>query len=560
APRMMPLSAFYYIIISLFLGGGKTRAAGSRTEYTVVKARGFSDPGLFAFLIGLAVIALFQAVRVVLGRLRKINDEEHENKLLPMSAGHADQYDNDCYSTLTPPAMVLDVGAANFRAGICGDDSPSIEGPSVLGVSRALQSASGNAPPQGARRYVTGMSLYDTSSTLQNCGSVKPCVFYDHRVRQVRMDVDGLEAIAGFCFGGRGGLPAPSTAPMLIVSPNNISPIQRSQILQLAFERLNCPAVYMPRRASMAAFSHGQSCSLVLDVGASMVSCVPVMDGFVMQRPSVEYPVGGDTMDAFLLEKLLGASSLRDLHSVQSATRLQRVRDAKHSYCARLATSPLRAKQIQAIFGTLSGRNSPCPSPIGSPMSASVGYTLPDGTDLASLRPPEDFARALPELLFDPSGFISAANRLSSHLPRGTVPGTSLLSPVNLTGFQGLHKMIMEVVPQVDVDVRQRVCGSITITGGQSCIENLPQRLRQCLGPSSGGDSGVSSIPSMARARLLAAETQAERRSSAWLGASILGSLSSFQHLMITKKEWAEKGTTRLAHQGTIASSERMPI
>ncbi|EER06296.1 actin, putative [Perkinsus marinus ATCC 50983] len=478
---------------------------------------------------------------------------------LQLSKGlNMDQYDNDCYSTITPPAMVLDLGAANFRAGVCGDDSPSIEASSVLGVNKE-QSAS-EAAPQGSRRYRSPVSLYDSTSTMRSCSGVKPCVFYDHRVRQVRMDVDGIETIADFCFGSRGGLPSTSTAPLLIVSPNNISPIQRSQILDLAFERLNCPAVYMPRRASMAAFSHGQSCSLVLDVGASMVSCVPVMDGFVMQRPSVEYPVGGDTLDAFLLERLLGPRSLRDLHSVPSAMRLQRVRDVKHSYCARLATSPMKPKQIQAIFGTLSGRNSPSPSPLSSPRSTCAGFNLPDGTDLASLRPPQDFARALPELLFDPSGFTSAANRLSSHVPRGVVPGTSLLPPVNLAGFRGLPKMVMEVVPQIDVDVRQRVCASITITGGQSCIENLPQRLRQCLGPNSGGDTGVSSIPSLARVRLLAAETQAERRASSWLGASILGSLSSFQHLMVTKKEWAEKGASRLAQQGNIASNERMPI
>ncbi|KAF4667015.1 Actin-like 6A [Perkinsus chesapeaki] len=535
----------------------------AKTEYTVVRSNGIGDPGLFAFLVGLAVIILFQAARIVIGRLRDLHEgQEAEDKLLPdrtrdlrvMNASD-DQYDNDCYSTLTPPAMVLDVGAANFRAGICGDDSPSIEGHSLLGISRATVTEGGSSTVH--RKYLSGMSLYQGTPSLLKCSNVRPSVFYDQRSRQVRVDVEGLEAIAGLCFGGRGGLPKASSSPLLIVAPNNMSSIQRSQILEMAFERLNCPAVYMPRRASMAAFSHGQSCSIVLDIGASMSCCVPVMDGFVMHRPSVEYPLGGDTLDAFLMEKLLGASALRDLNSPQAAMRLQRIRDTKHTYCGRLSTAPIKAKQVQAIFGTFGARGG-SPSP-PSP-DATGDYRLPDGTDLTSLRPPEDFARALPELLFDPTGFVSAANRVSSCLPRGAVPGSSLMSPINLAGFQGLHKMIMEVVPQIDVDVRSRVCQSITITGGQSCIENLPQRLRQCLGPASGGDSGVSSVPSLSRVRILVGETQAEQRAASWLGASVLGSLSSFQQLMITKKEWLEKGPARLGQNCTIASNERMPI
>jgi actin-related protein len=75
----------------------------------------------------------------------------------------------------------------------------------------------------------------------------------------------------------------------------------------------------------------------------------------------------------------------------------------------------------------------------------------------------------------------------------------------------------------------------VLITGAGSLFRGSAERLQFELG---------ASLPGAFKVKVVAA-APIERRFSAWIGASILASLGSFQQLWVSKKEYDEMGPAR---------------
>lgn len=59
---------------------------------------------------------------------------------------------------------------------------------------------------------------------------------------------------------------------------------QREKILEFLFESVGTPAVYLAKKPMLDAFSVGQSTALIFESGASMTTCVPVVDGYPLLK------------------------------------------------------------------------------------------------------------------------------------------------------------------------------------------------------------------------------------------------------------------------------------
>ncbi|GFS08268.1 actin [Elysia marginata] len=94
----------------------------------------------------------------------------------------------------------------------------------------------------------------------------------------------------------------------------------------------------------------------------------------------------------------------------------------------------------------------------------------------------------------------------------------------------GIHEMLYNSVQACDIDIRRDLLYSTVLSGGSTMFPGLADRIQKELS---------SIVPASIKAKVIAPP---ERKYSVWIGASILGSLSTFQQMWISKEEYDECG------------------
>nr|XP_034321786.1 actin-1 [Crassostrea gigas] len=102
----------------------------------------------------------------------------------------------------------------------------------------------------------------------------------------------------------------------------------------------------------------------------------------------------------------------------------------------------------------------------------------------------------------------------------------------SFTGLEasGIHEQIHNSIMACDIDIRRNMYSNIVLSGGSTMFPGIKDRLAKEV-------TAVS--PSSMKVKISAAP---ERKYSVWIGGSILGSLSTFQQMWITKQEYDECG------------------
>lgn len=94
----------------------------------------------------------------------------------------------------------------------------------------------------------------------------------------------------------------------------------------------------------------------------------------------------------------------------------------------------------------------------------------------------------------------------------------------------GIHEMLYNSVQACDIDIRRDLFYSTVLSGGSTMFPGLADRMQKELD---------SLVPASIKVKVIAPP---ERKYSVWIGASILGSLSTFQQMWISKEEYDECG------------------
>ncbi|PFH33208.1 actin like protein ALP2a [Besnoitia besnoiti] len=216
------------------------------------------------------------------------------------------------------PAFVVDVGSLATRVGYAGDDCPWQFHPSFVGISASSKELRFPLSFSEKRRHLAvEPCLYPTfpsASSLSPSPSSSPASL----LPSYSLHEDAFECIlrssiscclspspaacapAGdFCAPDDFGAAGESLRdfPVLLSEPNLHCRALREKMVELAFEKLDVPALYLAPRAMLACFAVGRSGGLVVDVGASSLSIAPVVEGFCLHREAGEWPVAGDFLD-----------------------------------------------------------------------------------------------------------------------------------------------------------------------------------------------------------------------------------------------------------------------
>ena len=94
----------------------------------------------------------------------------------------------------------------------------------------------------------------------------------------------------------------------------------------------------------------------------------------------------------------------------------------------------------------------------------------------------------------------------------------------------GIHEMLYNSVQMCDIDIRRELLNSTVLSGGTTMFPGLADRLQKELN---------SLVPPSLKVNIRAAP---ERKYAVWIGGSILGSLSTFSQMWISKEEYDECG------------------
>lgn len=94
----------------------------------------------------------------------------------------------------------------------------------------------------------------------------------------------------------------------------------------------------------------------------------------------------------------------------------------------------------------------------------------------------------------------------------------------------GLPKLCYQSIMKCDMDIRRSLYSNIVLSGGTTMFFQLDDRLTREM---------MLLAPERVRVKVVAPRT---RKYSVWIGGSILASLSSFQHMWVTRQEYEESG------------------
>ncbi|EGR31582.1 hypothetical protein IMG5_106340 [Ichthyophthirius multifiliis] len=284
---------------------------------------------------------------------------------------------------------------------------------------------------------------------------------------------------------------------LIIDSPLN-SKEYKKQIADILFDDMKVNSVLFQNSSTLSLFSTGETTGLVIESGHSQTTCIPVFEGFPILHAFQHTNLAGQKITEILKEVkyiyyfffLINTYIIKELNKASSIT----VTDAIYKSIKETMCNVARDYHIDLNNDNISLEEK--------------SYELPDGnildiTNTMKYKPPE--------ILFNPS--IIGDNSMS------------------------INQMIMDTLGRCDNEFQEELLRNVVLCGGSSLFKGFLQRIEKEL---------ISQVPSHIQRKDINFIQNSHRRYSAWIGGSMLGSLSTFQSLAITKNEYEENSEQKL--------------
>ncbi|KAM9686722.1 actin-like protein 9 [Trichechus inunguis] len=327
-----------------------------------------------------------------------------ENTTLP-------QESPDTVGDRLPPktgAVVIDMGTGTCKVGFAGQAQPTYTVATIVGCR--------------PKKPTTGGQL-ELETFIGEAARVRPELTLVQPMRNgIVVDWDAAELIWRHLLEHDLGVDPPDH-PLLFSDPPFSPATNREKLVEVAFEALHSPAMYVASQSVLSVYAHGRISGLVVDTGHGVTYTVPVFQGNNLPHATERLDLAGIHLTAFLAEMLRGsglALGQQDLKTMESI---------KHRYCY-VAPDFLKeqARPEQECRQVLK---------------------LPDGRTVTLGK--ELFQ--CPELLFNPP----------------EMPG---LSPV------GVPTMAKQSLGKVALEVRADVAQNVLLCGGSSLFPGFEGRFR----------------------------------------------------------------------------------
>lgn len=298
--------------------------------------------------------------------------------------------------------VVLDLGSGLTKGGYAGTPEPSVIVGTLAGRARlpkVLPTSSATASVATDPTYNPNQNLLTNdgpspSSLLRKSSQSSPCVVGEalHALsgvlslrhpltRGIVTDWPAAEQLWNYVTHNALAI-APGEHPYLITEAAHNPHVNREKMAQFFFESLSAPSLHVAIPAVLALFASGRTTGLVLDVGDSVTTALPVAPGHCDVHALQRLDIGGrDVTDRFLtLLRKSGASLFATSSERQAVRRMKE----------RLAYVAVEPSKEELLFSEN--------SPVNAAGSRTKAFHLPDGN---VVRINVERFRA-PEILFQP--------------------------------------------------------------------------------------------------------------------------------------------------------------
>ncbi|XP_059775828.1 actin-like protein 9 [Balaenoptera ricei] len=305
-------------------------------------------------------------------------------------------------------AVVIDMGTGTCKVGFAGQARPTYTVATVVGC-------------QPKKPTTTGPPVLETF--IGEAARTRPELMRVQPMRNgIVVDWDAAELIWRHVLEHDLRV-TPRDHPLLFSDPPFSPTTNREKLVEVVFESLGSPAMYVASQSVLSAYAHGRVSALVVDAGHAVTYTVPVFQGYNLPHATQRLDLAGTHLTAFLAEMLLGSGlplGQQDLDTVENI---------KRRYCY-VASDFLKAQA----------------RPEGECRQT---LKLPDGRTVTLGK---ELFRC-PELLFRPP----------------EIPG---LSPV------GVPTMAKQSLQKVPLEVRTDVAQNVLLCGGSSLFAGFEGRFR----------------------------------------------------------------------------------
>ncbi|TFK76120.1 Actin/actin-like protein [Pluteus cervinus] len=414
-------------------------------------------------------------------------------------------------------ALVIDIGSSSLRAGYAGDDTPKAIIPTSYGYRKTVSDsdidmtdgATGEltGPKANAQLFIgqNGPGIWRENMEVENpvvdgliqdFNPIKPLV--EHAL------VDIMRC-------------NPTEHPILVTEPAWNTPANRERMAEIMFEELQVPAFYIANTGVLNAFAAGRGSALVIDVGQTMASVTPVVDGFVLRKGLV-YSSLPKLVHAHARHILLSGSMSRP------GIELLPHQLISSKYPVEPGLSPQFTLRQDRIAKTTESWRTWAEGREVDEWIQTVAGVLDQGWNdqVAASRPPKQYEFPTGFNTYFGSERLSIGEQFFYHSPQ------LMASNPNLP--KHIPALMTESLRECDPELRQVLMGNVVLTGGGSLFSGFSDRLNSELS---------RSFP---HTKIHAAGNPVERRYGGWLGGSILASLGTFHQLWISKEEWQDHG------------------
>jgi len=265
---------------------------------------------------------------------------------------------------------------------------------------------------------------------------------------------------------------SPEEHPVLLTEAPLNPTKNREEAAQILFETFNVPALYISIQAVLALYASGRTTGLILDSGDGVTHAVPVYEGFALKHSIRRIDLAGRDVTEHL-QLLLRKSGCYFHTSAEKEV----VRTIKEKTCY-ISQNPAKEEEQENYKYD--------------------EYKLPDG-NIIKLNSERYKA---PEILFKPE-----------------IIGLE---------YPGIPQVIIDSITKSDLDLREKLYGSIVLSGGSTLYKGFCDRLLTEL---------KNLAPKDVKIKMY---SQPERKYSTWIGGSILSSLATFSKMYVTSDEYHE--------------------
>ena len=245
------------------------------------------------------------------------------------------------------------------------------------------------------------------------------------------------------------------------------------------FEKFNTSAIYVANHAVLSLYASGRTSGVVVDSGHGVSHVVPVYEGYSRPHAILRLNVAGQELTDYLMNMLNDRS---DFKSLNAKIGQQMARDIKEKLCY----VALDFEHEMAAYK--------------SSTSLEKSYQLPDGQTV---------------------NIGNERLRCSEALFRPSLVGVE---------SSGIHETVYKSIVKCDMDTRRDLYANIVLSGGCTLFPGMADRLHKEMTTLASSNMKIKII------------APPERKSSAWIGGSLLASLPNFQKMWITKQEYDESG------------------